>query len=53
MKQIPIDEEKIPAYNKKAIRLILLLVICGVITGLILSSIFISETNYRIEHPEE
>jgi len=53
MKQIPIDQDKIPAYNKKAIRLILLLAIFGVITGLILSSIFISEANYRIEHPEE
>ena len=53
MKQIPIDQDKIPSYNKKAIRLILLLVICGVITGLILSAVFVNQANYRIEHPED
>ena len=50
MKQIPIDENKIPTYNKKAIRMIALLVILGVITGLILSFVFINEANQRIEH---
>jgi len=53
MKQIPIDQDKIPAYNKKAIQLILLLVICGVFMGLILSNFFVNDANYRIEHPEE
>ena len=53
MKQIPINEENIPAYNKTAITMILILVICGTITGLILSTIFINEANQRIEHMEE
>jgi hypothetical protein len=50
MKQIPINEEKIPTYNKKAIKLILALVIFGVITGLILSSVFVTEADDRIQH---
>lgn len=53
MKQLPINEGKIPGYNKKAIKLILILIICGIIAGILLSSIFVSEANYRIEHPEE
>ena len=48
MKQIPINENKIPTYNKRAIRTIVLLVILGVITGLILSYIFVNEANERI-----
>jgi hypothetical protein len=36
MKQIPINEDKNQTYNKKAIKIILLLFVCGVITGLIL-----------------
>ena len=49
MKQIPIQEEKIPTYNKKAIKLIIMLVVCGIVTGLILSTIFVTEANNRIE----
>jgi len=53
MNQIPINEEKILIYNKKAIKIILLLVVFGVITGLILSGIFVNEANERIENMEE
>ena len=49
MKQIPINEDKIPKYNKKAIRMIVILIILGVITGLILSFVFVNEANQRIE----
>jgi hypothetical protein len=49
MKQIPIKEDKIPEYNKKAIRMIILLVVLGIITGLMLSYFFINEANQRIE----
>ena len=53
MNQIPINEEKIQIYNKKAINIILLLVVLGIITGLILSGIFVNEANERIENIEE
>ena len=53
MNQIPINEEKIQTYNKKAIKIILLLVVIGIITGLILSGIFVNEANQRIEDMEE
>jgi len=53
MKQIPIKEEKIPEYNKKAIRLIAILIIFGVLTGLILSFLFVNEANQRIEDIED
>jgi hypothetical protein len=53
MKQIPVNEEKIPVHNKKAIGLLLLLIVCGIITGLILSSIFVNEANERIKRFEE
>lgn len=49
MKDIPVNNEKIPTYNKKAVRLILILVICGLILGLILSFVFVNETNNMIE----
>ncbi|MCX6672056.1 MAG: hypothetical protein NTX92_09080 [Euryarchaeota archaeon] len=49
MKQIPINEEKNSIYNKKTIKIILLLFVCGVITGLILSGVFVNEANQRIE----
>ncbi|MFH1101049.1 MAG: hypothetical protein V1726_03325 [Methanobacteriota archaeon] len=52
MKHIPINEEKNPTYNKKAIKLIISLVICGIITGLILSSYFVNEANERIEYEQ-
>ncbi len=45
----PIKEDKIPTYNKKSIRLIVMLVIGGTVLGLILSSIFITETNAQIQ----
>lgn len=46
---LPIKEEKNIVYNKKAIKIILLLFIFGIITGLILSAIFINEANQRID----
>jgi hypothetical protein len=49
MKQIPINEEKMPKYNKKAIKIIIILIVCGIITGLVLSYIFVDEANQRIE----
>ncbi len=52
MKQIPINEENIPTYNKKAIRTIIILVICGIVTGILLSSLFAIEANDKFENPE-
>ena len=49
MSVAPMKEDKIPTYNKKAIRLIAVLVIGGVILGSVLSSIFITETNNKIQ----
>ena len=46
----PIKEEKIPTYNKKAIGLLIVLVIGGIVLGLILSTIFVTEANERIQH---
>ncbi|HIG99767.1 MAG TPA: hypothetical protein HA258_04210 [Thermoplasmata archaeon] len=45
----PIKEEKMPTYNKKAIRLIGVMITGGIVLGLILSSIFITETNNKIQ----
>jgi predicted membrane channel-forming protein YqfA (hemolysin III family) len=45
----PIKEEKISTYNKKAIRLIAVLIIGGTALGLILSSVFITEVNNQIK----
>ena len=50
MNETPIKEEKIPIYNKKAIRLLIALVIGGTVLGLILSNIFVTEANDRIQH---
>jgi len=50
MNETPIKEEKIPTYNKKAIRLLIALVIGGIVLGLILSNIFVTEANDRIKH---
>ena len=50
MNDAPIKEEKISTYNNKSIVLLILLIIGGIVLGLILSSIFISEANDRIEH---
>jgi hypothetical protein len=47
--ETPITEEKISTYNKKAIRLIVVLIIGGIVLGLILSSVFIIETNEKIQ----
>ena len=49
MNQIPINEEKNATYNKKAVKIILLLVVCGIVTGSILSYVFIDEANQRID----
>lgn len=53
MKNIPINEDEVSSLNKKAIKLIVLLIILGTITGLILSSIFISEANDRISRMDD
>jgi predicted membrane channel-forming protein YqfA (hemolysin III family) len=45
----PIKEEKVSTYNMKAIRLIAVLIFGGTALGLILSSIFITETNNKIQ----
>jgi hypothetical protein len=49
MKQIPIKDEKIPTFNKKALGLIVVLVIAGIVSGVILSTIFVNEANERIQ----
>ena len=49
MKQIPIDEDKISVYNKKAIRTIVILICLAIVTGLLLSMVFVNEANQRIE----
>lgn len=51
--ELPIKEEKNVVYNKKAIKLILFLFVFGIITGLILSAIFVNEANQRIDEMEE
>ena len=53
MDEAPIKEEKIPTYNKKAIGLLIVLVIGGIVLGLILSTIFVTEANERIQHFSE
>lgn len=50
MKQIPINEEKISTYTKKAMKLIIILIVGGIITGVILSTIFVNQANDRIQH---
>jgi hypothetical protein len=50
MNETPITEDQFPSYNKKALGLLLVLIIGGVVVGLILSNIFITETNERIQH---
>jgi len=52
MKQIPIKENNIPAYNKKAIKLIVILIVLGIITGSLLSLVFMNETNQKIENSD-
>jgi len=53
MEPLPINEEKNLIYNKKAVKIIVLLIICGIITGLLLSYVFVIEANQRIENIEE
>ena len=50
MNEAPIKEDKIPTYNKKAVGLLIVLFIGGIVLGLILSTIFITEANDRIQH---
>jgi hypothetical protein len=52
MKQIPINEGKIPEYNKKAIRMIVILIVLGIITGILLTLVFMNEANQRIQDIE-
>lgn len=49
MNGTPIKEEKITIYNKKSLLLITLLISGGVVLGLLLSSIFVSEANTKIQ----
>ncbi len=53
MKQLPIKENGDPIYNQKAVKIIALLVVCGIITGIALSYVFVYEANQRIEHFDE
>ncbi len=48
MKNIPINEVKLPTFNKKAVTLIVILFACGIVSGLLLSNYFITEANERI-----
>jgi len=48
MKLLPVKDEAIQIYNKKALGLMGLLILCGVMSGLVLSNIFIDEANSRI-----
>lgn len=52
MIQIPKSKGEIPQFNKKAIRMIVLLIILGIITGLILSFVFVNEAHQRIQDIE-
>jgi hypothetical protein len=46
--ELPIIEEKIPAHTKKMLKLISVLVACGIFVGLILSYFFVDEANNQI-----
>ena len=48
MKKIPINKKEGSSLNKKAITLILVLAVCGIITGVLLSSYFVNDANNRI-----
>jgi hypothetical protein len=50
MKQIPVKDEPISTFNKKAVGIIVVLIVAGIITGLILSTVFVNEANQRIQH---
>jgi hypothetical protein len=49
MKDLPIND-KVRTYNKKAVMIILICIVCGIITGLILSNFFVNETNDTIKN---
>lgn len=53
MSQIPINEEKNDIYNKKAVKIIVLLLVLGIVTGSVLSYVFIDEANQRIQDMAE
>jgi len=53
MNQIPITEEKIPTHTKKALTIIIVLAIIGVIVGLLLSYVFVNEANDQIKQFNE
>ncbi|HUT00597.1 MAG TPA: hypothetical protein VMY59_09800, partial [Candidatus Thermoplasmatota archaeon] len=50
MNETPAQVENSSTYNKKAIPLLIVLLIGGIVLGLILSNIFVTEANDRIEH---
>jgi hypothetical protein len=49
MKQIPIKEDNISTYNKKAIKIIVIFIVLGIITGSLLSLFFMNETNSTLQ----
>lgn len=51
MKEISIKNDKTPIYNKRAIKIILILGIWRSIAGIVLSTIFVNEANYMVEPP--
>jgi len=53
MKNIPINEDDSPSLNKKAVQIIVILFVCGIISGLLLSNSFITEANERISRFSE
>jgi hypothetical protein len=48
MKDMQLNNDKVPVYNKKAVMIIIVLFILGIITGILLSSFFINEANQKI-----
>ena len=52
MIEIPKNKGDTSQFNKKAIRMIVILFVLGIITGLLLSFVFINEANQRIEDIE-
>jgi hypothetical protein len=49
MKQIPIKDDALPTINKKSIALILGLTLAGILTGVMLSTVFVEEANQMIQ----
>lgn len=46
--KIKVDDDKHPRMNKRSIALITILIVLGLITGLVLSAIFIEEANQKV-----